>query len=324
MSHEVETMCYTKLSERDVPWHGLGVPIPRLMTSDEALEYSGCAFRVKPMQAYFEIEDGVFDIVPATVVNVRETDNRVLGVVSDRYKIVQNVDAFAFVNHLVGKKKEDAHITTAGVLFGGRRIFLCAEMKAVTVLGDTIDPYIVFTNSHDGSTAVTAAITPIRVVCNNTLTMAIDGAKRIWSTHHTGDIEAKIEEAKETLTLYQKYMKEFPNEANKMVESELTKDVIEEFLTELFPIPEDAGKQTLGNIERKKNTLMAIYETEENIAQFQGTSWGMWNSVAAFTAHVKPIKETAGYRERLFADMVDGEGGAALVANAQKILAKVC
>ena len=110
---------------------------------------------------------------------MRSTDHAPLGIVSDRYKVVQNEDAFQFTDDLLG---EGVTYETAGALQGGRKVWLLARMpQRYVIAGDEITPYMVFMNSHDGSSGVKVAMTPIRVVCQNTLNLALDSAKRIWA-----------------------------------------------------------------------------------------------------------------------------------------------
>ena len=124
--------------------------------------------------------------------------------VTDRYKVVQNQEAFAFTDSLL---KEGVRYETAGSLQGGRRIWLLAHMpREYMIMGERFSPYLLFSNTHDGSGAVKVALTPIRVVCQNTLNLALTTAKRSWSMMHTGNIQGKIQEAKETLLLAEDYM----------------------------------------------------------------------------------------------------------------------
>ena len=124
--------------------------------------------------------------------------------VTDRYKVIQNEEAFAFTDALLG---EGVRYETAGSLQEGRRVWLLARLpREYIIAGERISPYMVFSNTHDGSGAVKTALTPIRVVCNNTLNLALRTAKRSWSMIHTGDISGKIEEAKNTLLLADGYM----------------------------------------------------------------------------------------------------------------------
>ena len=121
--------------------------------------------------------------------NVRDSDRRVLGVVTDRYKVVQNQEAFAFTDELLG---QGVRYETAGSLQDGRKVWLLAHMPHEYIIsGERISPYLLFSNTHDGSGAIKVALTPIRVVCNNTLNLALGTAQRSWSMIHTGNIQTR-------------------------------------------------------------------------------------------------------------------------------------
>ena len=188
MAANVETM----FSVREKPWHGLGVVVEDAPSSKDALNFAGLVWRVvqKPLFTNSGLVEGY-------KANVRDSDNSVLGVVTDRYKVVQNTEAFAFTDNLLG---EGVKYETAGSLQGGKRI----------------TPYLVFSNTHDGSGAVKVAITPVRIVCNNTLNLALSTANRCFSIVHTGDIKGKIDEAKQTLFMADEYMEALGNEFERM------------------------------------------------------------------------------------------------------------
>ena len=145
--------------------------------------------------------------------NVRSSDGKVLGVVSDRYKIVQNAEAFEFTDSLIGG---EVHYETAGSLNGGKKIWLLAKLPDTEIAGDKTEPYLCFSNTHDGSGAIRVCMTPIRVVCNNTLNLALDNAKRSWSVRHTGDIRRKAHEARACLYLAHNYIQSLAERADRM------------------------------------------------------------------------------------------------------------
>lgn len=207
MSANVETMFYAGVK----PWHQLGVKVDEALSSQQAIKMAGLDWTVdaQPIQV---VGGQVIDGMKA---NVRSSDHKVLGVVSDRYKIVQNADAFAFTDILLG---EGVKYETAGSLSSGKRVWLLAKMETSKVCGDDVDPYLVFTNSHDGSGAVKVAVTPIRVVCQNTLTLALSTAKRTWSTKHCGDIQGKMDDARNTLGFAASYMENLKEEADKLTQ----------------------------------------------------------------------------------------------------------
>ena len=141
MSANVETMFYV----REKPWHGLGTEVQEAPTSIDALTLAGLDWEVIQKDVY--TEDG--SLISGYKLNARSTDNAALGIVSDRYKVVQNSDAFRFTDDLLG---EGVTYETAGALQGGRKVWMLARMpQRYIIAGDEIVPYLVVMNSHDGS-----------------------------------------------------------------------------------------------------------------------------------------------------------------------------
>ena len=170
MVANVESMFYV----RTTPWHGLGTRVEEALTSKDALHYSGLDWKVEQEALMTE----TFHDVEGFKANVRSDNRAVLGVVSNRYQVVQNEEAFAFTDALVG---EGVTYETAGSLNGGRRVWLLAKLpEKYQLVGDTVEPYVVFTNSHDGSAAIRMACTPVRVVCQNTLNLRSDLTHRYF------------------------------------------------------------------------------------------------------------------------------------------------
>ena len=140
MAHEVENMFYVSNEEngRFVPWHGLGVAVDKCLTSADALKVAGLDWKVDARPVF--TDNGIK--IPGYVANTRDSDNSVLGIVSDKYKIVQNVDAFAFTDSLIG---EDCRYETAGSLRNGKSTFMLAKLPEKKILGDEFGNYVCFT-----------------------------------------------------------------------------------------------------------------------------------------------------------------------------------
>lgn len=204
MTANVESMFYV----RTAPWHGLGEKVMAAPDSESALIAAGLNWNVVQETIYTQEEEKV----EGYKANIRDTDRSVLGVVTDRYKIVQNREAFAFTDELLG---EGVRYETAGSLQGGRKVWLLAHLPHEYIIsGERISPYLLFSNAHDGIGAIKVALTPIRVVCQNTLNLALTTAKRCWSMNHTGNIEGKMREARDTLFMAEKYMDELGGNLN--------------------------------------------------------------------------------------------------------------
>ena len=294
MSANVETM----FSVREVPWHGLGTIVQEALISKDALHLAGLDWNVISRPIF--TEDG--DEIEGYKSNVRDSDNTVLGIVSNKYKIVQNAEAFDFTDELISN---DVRYETAGSLRNGKQIWLLAKMPQTDIVGDKVDPYICFTNSHDGLGSIKCCMTPVRVVCNNTLSLALENATRSWSTKHVGDISTKLAEAKRTLFLANDYMDNLSKTADKLANTTFTQNKVEEFVSELFKTPDDATDRVKNNAEASKEAFMYCYFAPD-IAKFKGTAWGLVNAASDFAMHAAPARKTAKYAENKFANSLNG------------------
>ena len=296
MSANVETMFYT----REKPWHGLGTQVMEAPTSAAALSLAGLDWRViqKPLLTYDEIP------VPGFKANVRDSDNQVLGVVTDRYKVVQNEDAFAFTDSLLG---EGVTYETAGSLQNGRRTWILAKLpQRYIISGDEITPYLVFMNSHDGSGAIKAAMTPIRVVCQNTLNLALSRAKRTWSADHVGDIQGKLEDARDTLLYAGQYMEELGKAIDGLNKIRLSDRKVYEYIDALFPLVDNATAIQKKNLLRLKEDVKVRYFEAPDLKGVGKNGYRFVNAVSDFATHSEPLRKRANYKESLFVRTVEG------------------
>jgi phage/plasmid-like protein (TIGR03299 family) len=299
MAANVETMFYVSNEEngRFVPWHGLGTPVNEALTSADAIKMAGLDWDVVQKPICVDGKE-----VENYLANVRDNDNKVLGIVTERYCIVQNRDAFDFTDNLIG---DEVKYETAGSLRGGKCIWLLAKMPTEKVLDDEVTPYLCFSNTHDGTGAIKVCLTPIRVVCNNTLNMALSSAKRSWSTKHVGDISKKMDEARKTLVLAHEYMTEFHKEADILANSTITDVQIDEFLLKLLPTNEDTSKRQLANVEATKEGIMACYYAPD-IMKYRNTKYGVINAIADYVDHSNPLRNTQNYRENNWERIMNG------------------
>ena len=285
------------------PWVSLGTKVDEALTSAEAIKMAGLDWTVNPEP--IQVVGG--QVIPGMKANVRSSDHKVLGVVTDRYKIVQNEDAFAFTDMLMG---EGVKYETAGSLASGKRVWLLARMEGTKVCGDNVDPYLVFTNSHDGSGAIKVAVTPIRVVCQNTLTLALSHAKRTWSTKHMGDIQGKLDEARETLGFAKAYIEELKEESDKLTQIVVLAPQFADFLTKMFPIDEKKmSVEQVSRAETQRKALAEIYNHKDDIQKFHGTAYGILNAVADYMPHSSPFRKAKNFQENRFMNIVDGGKG---------------
>lgn len=290
----VESMMYV----REKPWHGLGTQVEAAPTSGDALRMSGLDWTV--VQRNIQVCGGAK--IKNYKANVRDSDGSVLGVVSDRYKIVQNFEAFEFTDSLIGG---EVRYETAGSLNNGRKIWLLARLSEREIVGDKTEPYLCFTNTHDGSGAIRVCMTPIRIVCNNTLNLALGTAKRTWSVRHTGDMQSKMHEARICLEMANAYMDELSQMADRLANTTVPRDKLGEILDEMFPITEDSTDREKRNLQKLKDEYMVCYYAPD-ILKFRGTAWGAVNAMSDMISHNAPRRKTVNYRENNWGRIMDG------------------
>lgn len=296
MAANVETMFYT----REKPWNGLGTMVAEAPNSKDALRLAGLNWKVLQEPVYTENEE----LIQGYKANVRDTDRKVLGVVTDRYKVIQNEEAFAFTDTLLG---EGVRYETVGSLQEGRRVWMLARLPREFIIGgERISPYMVFSNTHDGSGAVKTALTPIRVVCNNTLNLALRTAKRSWSMIHTGDISGKIEEAKNTLLLADEYMTALGQEFEDLRKIKLSEKQVLDYIKILLPMEENYSLLQKRGVEKLRADMKMRYFDAPDLKDVGNNGYRFVNAVSDFATHSTPRRKTANYKENIFARTADG------------------
>lgn len=290
MPIKVESMFYV----RDVPWHGLGTNVEDALSSNEALTAAGLDWNV--VQKEIKTIDNI--PIPNVKANVREIDNKVLGIVSDRYKVLQNLEAFQFTDELLGG---DILYETAGSLQGGRKVWLLAKLSNKYKFNDDeIIPYLVLSNSYDGSAPVRVAMTPVRVVCQNTLNLALRKAKRSWSVRHTSNIQNAIHEARETLGLARNYMKQLEREMLSFHHIKIDDNKLNKFINLLIPKPPNVSSIKFNNIDKIHDDIRTRFYQAPDLANMEKTGYRFINTISDHETHFKPFRSTNSYQENLF------------------------
>jgi len=296
MAAQLETMFYT----RTAPWHGLGTKVMEAPKSADAIRLAGLDWTVNQEPVF--TNEG--EMISGFKANVRDKDRKVLGVVTDRYKIIQNQEAFSFTDELLG---EGVRYETAGSLQEGKKIWLLARMPHEYIIsGERISPYLVFSNSHDGTSAVKVAITPIRVVCQNTLNLAMKTAKRSWSTVHTGDVKGKVTEAKETLFMAEQYMDALGKEFDNLRMIRLTDKQVMDYINLLLPADDEDNSKRAQNIRKLREDMKMRYFDAPDLKNVGNNAYRFVNAASDFATHAEPLRRTANYQENLFGRTIDG------------------
>lgn len=296
MSADVENM----FSVREKPWHELGIVIKDAPTSEDALRLAGLDWNVVQEPIY----TSHMEKVEGFQANVRDCDRKVLGVVSDRYKVVQNVEAFSFTDELLGS---GVRYETAGSLAGGRKVWMLARLpREYIIAGERISPYLVFSNTHDGSGAVKVAVTPIRVVCNNTLNLALKTAQRSFCMIHTGNIADKIQEARDTLFMAESYMDQIGSEFEQLRKKKLSDHQVKDYIEILLPMEKNPTKTQKKNVLHLREDLADRYYKAPDLQDVGNNAYRFINAVSDFATHGNPLRRTSNYKENLFSRTIDG------------------
>lgn len=301
MAHMIEEND-SMFSVRVTPWHGLGKVIEEYPDSVAAIAAAGLDWELKQTPIY--LPGG--QMIPNHYANVRSDTNEALGIVTGRYTIVQNHEAFAFTDALIGSG--DAKYETAGSLRNGRTVWMLAKLNGAdnfNLVGDKTDVYLCFTNAHDGTGSVRVMVTPIRVVCQNTLNLAIKGAKRSWSTTHVGDIQAKFKEAERTLKQTESYLTGLEEFADKTAQIQISATRYGEIMEELLPLNGKESARQKSTIEAKRDGILQCLKADD-IKRFAGTGYALINAVSDYASHAAPMRDTSTFKENRFASMITG------------------
>ena len=174
------------------------------------------------------------------------------------------------------------------------------------IMVEHISPYLLFSNNHDGLGAIKVCLTPVRVVCQNTLNLALDTTSRSWSMIHTGDVNAKMDEAYDTLFKAEKYMAHLGKEFERLRNIELTDSRVREYIEILLPLDEKPTAVQIRNTRRLRADLAARYYKAPDLVGLGRNAYRFVNAVSDFATHATPLRRTANFKENLFARTVDG------------------
>lgn len=203
----------------------------------------------------------------------------VLGVVKERYKTFQNEELFAFGDNIL----DGARWETAGSIKNGTVVFGSLALDREVVLDpngveDKVNTYLLVHSSHDGSLSIQASVTPVRVVCQNTLNIALSGAKQTYKIRHTAKAEGRVAAAREALGLAHKYLDTFEVEAAALYAAEVNNMQFLDIITAAYPKPEEDVKGSLTKWQNKVDTIFDIWNGETEVG-IKGTAWGALNAM---------------------------------------------
>lgn len=301
MAHEIEQFndgTAAFVSAREDSWHQLGTVTTSALTAEDAMRLAALDnwnVRLVGLNATELTAEGATMMeVPnhrATVRTHPKTGRpESLGVVGTDYVPVQNEEHAEFLNYLVDES--GAHFETAGSLRGGRQVFLTMKLPQTMTIGDSdkVDLYIAAFNSHDGSSAFRIVVTPVRVVCANTLRAGLSAAKSKYTVRHTSGARSRIAQARQALGLTFRYAEEFEKAAQRMLDAEMTTPMLRTVVEQLWPVSNADTMRKKNNQLSRWNTIRNLFEQADTQASIRGTVWAGYNAITEYTNHLAPAR----------------------------------
>lgn len=293
-------------------WHGLGQHFDQQITTRQAIEQGGLNYGVERTQVFAEV--GGQKIALPYYSNYRTDINDIFdGIVTDRYQILQNVEAFDFFDSFLIEEGNEAIITTAGALGKGETIFITAKLPEYIRIGnseDVIENFLLLTNSHDVGSPVQVMFTPVRVVCNNTLNAALRGNKGKITFRHTNSVKEKLNSVKSIMQLTNTTTKLVGELFNDLAKTKMHIPMRDFVLRVLNP---DGGRELTAlekdglstRLINQANEILEYNETSETQMMFphmRGTKFGALNAITGFYQNVKSFKTLDGKFSSIFMD----------------------
>jgi phage/plasmid-like protein (TIGR03299 family) len=309
MAHELETIngrTSFAYNGSENPWHKLGQPMQGLQTASAMLEAAQADYTVSTAPIYTMTEDGMIELDShvATVRTVeagddRPADEKVMGVVGSGYQVVQNETALDLALRIVGADpNEDAVVDTCGVLFGGRRFFAYIDLGTLDLdpqgVNDRITRGLGVLTSHDGTQAVTFAMSNLRWVCNNTVTAGLARAASTFRARHTQNVEISLNEARKVLGVSLGWAARFAEQAEAMLRVNdgmsdgRAHDLLTKLERELWPISDDPTTRVENNAERRRASLHKLLDSPTCIPAVGANGWAVYNAVTEYLDHQRP------------------------------------
>lgn len=292
----------TFATKKQLAWHKLGKVVDA-MTSKEAIVLGGLDFEVglAPLRALLStdtIRIGMQDHValndmpkvPNNFATYRKDTNHVFGVVGSRYEVIQNIEAFEFFDSIIGEGH--AKYETVGALGNGEKVFLTAKIPEKMLVGkEHIDKYLLFSMAHDGTGSIIIMFTPIRVVCNNTLSAATNFSTNKVSIRHTKNARNRIEDAKTVLGIVHRNGLRLEEVFNQMTKVKMHEQEIGELVIKSFGfVPDDKTNEFSTKTKNKFKDIMDFHESGVGQELIRGTAWGAYNAITGYQQNVQTYR----------------------------------
>ena len=270
------------------PWHELGTELDRPATAKEAIAAAQLDYIVTPEPLYRKNNQEMPNLKAA----VRQDTDAVLGYVSDSYKIIQNTDAFGFFDSVVEEGLAMYH--TAGALGKGERIWILAKLpeSVLVTKDDVVEKYLLLTNSHDGTSALKMYFTPVRVVCQNTLIASYAYAKDGVSIRHTGNITAKVNEARRVLGLAVNYYMKFDSDAQALLKYKMNDAELKKYFDFVLRVGLDTQVKETTQHKNERSALVSLFHSGRgnDLPEVRESAWAAYNAVTEYCDYYRTVK----------------------------------
>ena len=282
-------------------WHKLGQTSDRQLTAEEALKESRLDWTVEQVPVYHEAQGEMIEVPDQYC--VRRTDNyKALSIMTKRYQVIQNHETFSFADEIIGSGK--AVWDTAGSISGGRVVFMQVELEGRLFLKSNPDDQtvkkVLFVNSHDGSKALMGMITPVRVVCQNTLNAALGSKSNQFKVYHRKNFQSRKDEAAKVLGLASAFYDDLQIVMDTLAEQQVTHSYVEGFVNALMPATKD---EVSTRTENRRNQITNLFQNGKG--NNGETKWDLFNAVTEYVDHhsVGRVTETRLDRSDALADI---------------------
>ena len=282
-------------------FENIGENVEGAANISQVLQRSGLDFNVKSENCYY-MYNGLPELVPGVQANIRDDTGDILGVVSNRYRICQNEDAFEFINYI----SNDIKFRKAGMTKNGI-IYIIAELESSMYLKEEYKNYVIFRNAHNGKFPLQATISPMRVVCENQFHSVFSSSENRVYIKHVSGLDSKLQIAKQVLKGYADAVSTFDKRIKTFASTKFTQKQFTMFVDTVFPITADMTDSSVEKQEERQNILKYLYEMEDN-QNYGGTLLGALNATTYYDSHRDEMyfKKTIVTDEAFFRQL-DGE-----------------
>jgi len=288
----------------ELPWHKLGTPLREPATSAQAIKAAGLGWTVRKVPLYAIEGPGVahvprhYGVVPED--RWGKPDCPVFGIVSEDYHPLQNVEAFEFFDSIVGQKVAMYH--TAGALGKGEHVWILAKLPGMMEItaSDVLEKYVLLSTGHDGRTCVRVILTPVRVVCQNTLTIALQSGEEIARAYHTRSMDRQLDNARQKVQALMKGFDTMQAAFRAMARRKMGESEVHSYVERVFPVPDDVPERKVPQwiLEDRANCVHLFHNgLGNNEPDVKETLWTAYNGITEYVDHWRD----RGEREHMYA-----------------------